>query len=297
MTMGAAGIALQLGATRQGRNWRAPCPCGCGYALSFCDGADGRLLVHCYGGCDFPRVFAELVQYGLLDGEEGDPGSPPGDRFVPFRNDADQRRRKIQQAREIYASGVWDERIAVYLRARGIGLTSLILRFQEQAPHRLGARLPAMLAPVVDIDGEHIGVHMTYLRHDGAGKAKLPKELQRECRGTLAGGAIRLIPFDPGVELILCEGVETGLAAAELFALPCWSAVYAGGMRSLALPPDVRRIIIAADNDVSGTGQRNALAAYDRWIAEGRSVRIKCPPTPGDDFNNVLVKRRAYARH
>ena len=178
---------------------------------------------------------------------------------------------------QIYASGAWDERIIVYLRSRGIGLTSPILKFQEQAPHRLGARLPAMLAPVVDIGGEQIGTHLTYLRCDGAGKAKLPKEHQRECRGALAGGAIRLIPFDPGVELILCEGVETGLAAAELFILPCWSAVYAGGLRSVALPPDVRRIIIAADNDASGTGQRNALAAYDRWTAEGRSVRDQDP--------------------
>jgi putative DNA primase/helicase len=152
-----------------------------------------------------------------------------------------------------------------------------------------------MLAPVVDVDGEQIGVHMTFLRPDGAGKADLPKEFQRECRGALAGGAIRLMPFDPGVELILCEGVETGLAAAELFALPCWSAVYAGGLRSVALPTDVRRIVIAADNDVSGAGQRNALAAYDRWTAEGRGARIVCPPTTGD-FNDVLIKRGADAR-
>jgi putative DNA primase/helicase len=219
-TMGAAGIAYQLGATRQGLNWRAACPCGCGYALSFCDGADGRLLVHCYGGCDFPRVYAELVQHGLLDGDDVDLGSPPGDLIVPFRNDGDQRRRKIQQAREIYAAGVCDERIAVYLLSRAIGLTSPILRFLEQAPHRLGTRLPAMLAPIVDIGGEQIGVHMTYLRRDSGGKAALAKEHQRECRGALAGGVIRLIPFDPGVELILCEGVETALSAAELFGLP-----------------------------------------------------------------------------
>jgi putative DNA primase/helicase len=171
------------------------------------------------------------------------------------------------------------------------------LKFQEQAPHRLGTRLPAMLAPVVDIDGEQIGAHMTYLRRDGAGKADLPKEYQRESRGVIHGGAIRLMPFDPKVELVISEGLETGLAAAQIFALPCWSAVYAGGLRSLALPPDVRRIIIAADNDVSGAGQRNALAAYDRWIAEGRSVRIKCPPDAGDDFNDVLIKRRRDARH
>ena len=294
--MSAAGYARRLGGQRQGVNWRCVCPRDCGYSLSLSDGEDGRLLAFCFGGCTFNEIMLALVEYGLLDGEEGDLSSLLGDRFLPFRNDADQRRRKIQQAREIYANSAWGDRIAVYLRARAIRRTSPVLRFQEQAPHRLGARLPAMIAPIVDIDGELTGVHMTYLRRDGAGKADLPKEYQRECRGVIHGGAIRLMPFDPKVELLISEGLETGLAAAELFALPCWSAVYAGGLRSLALPPAVRRIIIAADNDVSGAGQRNALAAYDRWVAEGREVRIKCPPNAGDDFNDVLIKRRANAR-
>jgi putative DNA primase/helicase len=291
--MGAAGIARQLGATRQGNNWRCACPRGCGYGLSFCDGPDGRLLAFCFGGCQFDRIMAALVEYGLLDDDDDDDLHVSRRVIVCPRDGAE----RIAHARQIYDSGVWDERIAVYLHSREIGLTSPVLRFQEQAPHRLGARLPAMLAPVVDIDGEQIGAHMTYLRRDGAGKADLPKEYQRESRGMIHGGAIRLMPFDPKVELVISEGLETGLAAAQIFALPCWSAVYAGGLRSLALPPDVRRIIIAADNDVSGAGQRNALAAYDRWIAEGRSVRIKCPPDAGDDFNDVLIKRRRDARH
>ena len=96
-----------------------------------------------------------------------------------------------------YGSGVSDERIAVYLKSREIGLTSPVLRFQEQAPHRLGARLPAMLAPVVNVTGEQIGVHLTYLRRDGGGKATLPKEYQRECRGAIHGAAIRLAEHDP----------------------------------------------------------------------------------------------------
>jgi putative DNA primase/helicase len=292
--MSAAGIARQLGATRQAHNWRAPCPCGCGYGLSFCDGANGRLLVHCFGGCNFDQIMPALVAHGLLDDDDDAGDDPHVSRRVTVCQPDPKR---IAHARQIYDSGVQDARIQTYLRSRGIGLTSPILKFQEQAPHRLGTRLPAMLAPVVDIDGEQIGAHMTYLRRDGAGKADLPKEYQRESRGVIHGGAIRLMPFDPKVELVISEGLETGLAAAQIFALPCWSAVYAGGLRSLALPPDVRRIIIAADNDVSGAGQRNALAAYDRWIAEGRSVRIKCPPDAGDDFNDVLIKRRRDARH
>ena len=263
--------------------------------MSLSDGEDGRLLAFCFGGCTFDEIMLALVEYGLLDGDDADLSAPQGDRFVPFRNDADQRRRKIQQAREFYADSAWDERIKTYLGSRLIRRTSPVLRFSEHAPHRLGARLPAMIAPVVDVDGEQTGTHLTYLRRDGAGKADLPKEFQRECRGVIHGGAIRLMEHNPGVELGLAEGVETGLSFVELFDLPCWSAVYAGGLRSLVLPPDVRRVIVAADNDVSGVGQRNALAARDRWTAEGREVRIVAPPVAGDDFNDVLLKRRADA--
>jgi hypothetical protein len=258
------------------------------------DGEDGRLLAFCFGGCTFDEVTLALVAHGLLDDDDDAGDDPHVSRRVAVCQPDPKR---IAHARQIYDSGVWDARIQVYLRGRGIGLTSPILKFQEQAPHRLGARVPAMLAPVVNITGEQIGAHMTYLRRDGAGKADLPKEYQRESRGVIHGGAIRLMPFDPKVELVISEGLETGLAAAQIFALPCWSAVHAGGLRSLALPSDVRRVIIAADNDASGVGQRNALAAYDRWTAEGRSVRVKIPPDIGDDFNDVLIKRPGDARH
>ena len=284
--MSAAGIARQLGATRQGNNWRCACPRGCGYGLSFCDGADGRLLAFCFGGCAFDEIMSALVEYGLLDDDDDDDLHVSRGVTVCQRDNTE----RIAHARQIYDSGGWDERIAVYLCSRGIHLTSPVLRFSEQAPHRLGARLPAMLAPIVDVDGEQIGVHLTYLRRDGSGKAELTKEYQRECRGLIRGGAIRLLPFNSDFALLVSEGVESGLAASELFGLPCWSAVYAGGLCSLVLPPEVRRIVIAADNDASGVGQRNALAAYDRWTAEGRSVRIVAPPVVGDDFNDVLLK-------
>jgi hypothetical protein len=294
--MSAAAIARQLGATRQGHDWRCPCPLGCGYALSFRDGADGRLLVYCYGGCDFPEIIAELVQFGLLDGDV-DLDAPQGGPVSLDHDDGSKRRDKILGARTILNGGASDARIRLYLLSRYIQETSSILRFSEQAPHRFGIRLPAMLAPVVDVDGQQTGVHMTYLRPDGSSKADLPKEYQRETRGVIRGGAIRLMPFIPDTWLLIAESIETALSAAELFGLPCWSAVYAGGLRSLVLPPDVRKVIIAADNDSSGCGQRCALAAHDRWTAEGRSVRIKAPPDVGDDFNDVLIKRRRDVRH
>jgi hypothetical protein len=137
---------------------------------------------------------------------------------------------------------------------------------------------------------------MTYLRPDGSGKADLPKEFQRECRGVIRGGAIHLAEHDPETELVIGEGIETTFSAMQIFGLAGWSAVFAGGLKTIELPPGVRRPVIAADNDPSAVGQRNALSAYDRWIAEGRSARIHSPPDIGDDFNDVLM-RRSNAQH
>jgi hypothetical protein len=118
--MRAAGIARHLGATRQGNNWRAPCPCGCGYSLSLADGKDGGLLAFCFGGCAFNKIIAELVQYGLLDDDDGDSLHVSRSVIVCQRDNP----KRIAHARQIYDSGGSDERIAVYLRSRGIHLTS-----------------------------------------------------------------------------------------------------------------------------------------------------------------------------
>jgi hypothetical protein len=67
-----------------------------------------------------------------------------------------------------------------------------------RCPHRLGIRLPAMVAPIVNVDGELTGVHNTYLRADGIGKHPFSdKSMQRECCGVVRGGAIRLAENDP----------------------------------------------------------------------------------------------------
>jgi hypothetical protein len=143
MTMSGAGIARQLGATRQGNNWRCACPRGCGYGLSFCDGADGKLLAFCFGGCAFDEIMSALVEYGLLDDDDDDDLHVSRNVTVCQRDNTE----RIAHARHIYDSGGWDERIAVYLCSRGIHRTSPVLRFSEQAPHRLGARLPAIVGP------------------------------------------------------------------------------------------------------------------------------------------------------
>ncbi len=59
-------------------------------------------------------------------------------------------------------------------------------------------------------------------------------------------------------------------------------------MRSVVLPPEASKVLICSDNDANGTGQRAASEAAERFLREGRQVRIATPPMTGMDFNDVL---------
>jgi putative DNA primase/helicase len=88
--------------------------------------------------------------------------------------------------------------------------------------------------------------------------------------------------------LVAAEGIESALSAALPCDLPAWAALSASGIEKLRLPSNATQMVIAADNDMSGRGQRAAQFAAARWLAEGRRVRIALPP-PGSDFNDVLT--------
>jgi hypothetical protein len=144
--------------------------------------------------------------------------------------------------------------------------------------------LPAMLALVVNVAGKPMGLHRTFLRPDGTGKASV--DPAKATLGPIAGGAIRLHPEASG--LVIGEGIETSASAGHLMGLPAWAAISAGNMaRTLALPPSVASVGIAADADPPGRLAADAAAA--RWRAEGRRVRIALPDRAGCDFNDVLT--------
>jgi phage/plasmid primase-like uncharacterized protein len=110
--------------------------------------------------------------------------------------------------------------------------------------------------------------------------------------GRAAGGAGRLAPADRG--LMVSEGIESGLSAQQACALPCWAALSTSGLTALVLPPIVETVIILADHDVNGAGQRTAYAVAERFLREKRRVKVALPPEPDTDFNDVLLGR-AYA--
>lgn len=173
---------------------------------------------------------------------------------------------------------------ALYLAQRGLAALSRlpVLRWHPAATHPGGGRHPAMLALVQGADGTPMGIHRTYLTDAGGRRADLSPG--KASLGPIGGGAVRLHP--PAGELVIGEGIESSASAGLLLDLPAWAALSTSGLRTLLLPDEVRRVVIAADPDPPG--EDAAQAAATRWTAEGRTVRIARPTGPGD-FNDTLA--------
>jgi putative DNA primase/helicase len=173
-----------------------------------------------------------------------------------------------------------------YLTRRGLpGLAaSPALRFRDDTPHPERGRLPALIALVCDVTGAPVGIHRTYLARDGS-KARV--EPVKASLGPVWTGAIRLQGLAPGDLLVIGEGIETAASAGRVMGLPAWAAISAGNLaKALVLPPEVSRVVIAADRD--DAGRDAARDAWFRWTAEGRKVQIATPNGSGD-FNDLLL--------
>jgi putative DNA primase/helicase len=197
---------------------------------------------------------------------------------------------RLAQARRIFdntvpASGSLVER---YLRSRGITIpVPDCLRYHPALwCSETKYNLPGMVAPRSGIDGTLVAIHRTFLKYDGTGKAALT--MPRKDLGNWKGGAIRLSPVAD--ELMIGEGIETTLAAIEMYGLPGWASGSAIAMRQLVLPDDVRSVIVLADGD--DPGEAAARFSAQRWLRQGRKVRIARAPR-GKDFNDVLIEGAA----
>jgi putative DNA primase/helicase len=172
---------------------------------------------------------------------------------------------------------------AKYLELRRIShvMRAPALRWRADVPHPAGGRHLALLAAVSGADGKLSGIQRVFLKTDGT---KADCEPQKASLGVIAGGACRL--QNASSELVVAEGIESAAAAGALLGLPAWAAISAGNLaKLLILPPEIRTIVIAADNDPAGL--RAAEAAWRRWRAEGRECRIVKPVAPDEDFNDL----------
>jgi len=183
--------------------------------------------------------------------------------------------------------------VVLYLTGRGLTVPdSADLLFHPDLTHwETKTGYPAMLGRVHDRDGAVIGLHRSYLAIDEGVVTKAPLEKAKKMLGRVAGGAVRLAELDGGDRLALSEGIETGLAVMTACPdLPVWATLSTSGLEQIDLPTSVRRVMILADNDLSGAGMRAAEAAARRLRAQGRDVAVVLPPVEGQDFNDLLLQ-------
>ena len=217
------------------------------------------------------------------------PLTPLAHAPIKTRDDEAYRRKSIDLARQLWQSldplSSGHPRLLAYLRHRGIdpawlpgGTLPPTVRFAPSCPLRVGREqrhLPALVAAFGPRKGELTAVQRIYL--DPVGDGKVPAELlapgdgQDEVSAKMSlgsfsaarGGAIRLSPPDHHAgTLVLCEGVETGLAVLAALSTQgpppaVWSVCSTAGYQSFDLHPEhvagrgeggfARRVLVAAD--------------------------------------------------
>jgi hypothetical protein len=279
---------------RSGSGWQACCPAHNDRtpSLSVREGENGKVLLHCFGGagCSYRQIIEALG---------GTPRTPISSLRVstPIRQSDDAGR--IEAARHIWreARPLAGTPAQHYLENRGICLPTWppTLRYHASCPHLTGSRLPALVAAVAVYREEKLhltAVHRIYVTPDGRKAAVEPRKASLS---SVKGGAVWL--SRPTDRLIVSEGVEDATTLMTVHhgdsRFADWSyaaAVSAGNLLCLELPPEVRTVIVAADNDKAGRQAANKAAC--RFLREGRDARIAYPPGGFKDFNDALLAER-----
>ena len=248
---------------------------------------------------DFVRT---IQRCGFMDAVRYISGQIPA-TTVPLER---ERAKKLEKAkRELagaYARCQWKDARApegtpaeTYIRSRG--LTCAIpptLRYGvfplwiSLVTGRKGPRLPALIAACQNADGAVIGVQKIFLQPDGS-RAPLPRP--KVSLGAIKGGALRLGPA--AEQIIVCEGPEDGLTLHQMLpSIPVWVALGSGNIPAMKLPPEVRRVLVAGDNNPAG--RKAAQDACEAFRSQGRQATAIFPDSDYEDFNDELrgIKKR-----
>nr|WP_234403831.1 toprim domain-containing protein [Neisseria mucosa] len=188
----------------------------------------------------------------------------------------------------------------------------------EDKPLFIG-RFPCMVCAIRDTGGGLQGLHMTYfqtthdkpygedglhaphyrklaIKHPETGEALPAKKMQSRKQGSISGMAVHLFPIPENGRLVIAEGIETALAARELFQARDWglsATLSANSMAKYRLSDDLKEIVIIADNDTPRpVGFKAAHDLAVRAIKQGIKARIWQSDTLGYDALDELKEAK-----
>ncbi len=252
------------------------------YICSGCGAGDGVKLVMGITGQSFKDAARQIERLA---------GAVQPTASKPERSDED----KLAALRRVWLASTPIQRgdeAEQYLLGRGLRLHDLpeSVRVHQALRYQDGETVgtyAAMIATVTGPDGKARSLHRTYLQEARKAPVASPKKLMQGL--SLSGSAIRLTAVSR--VLGIAEGIETALAASEMFEVPCWSCISTAGIESFEPPAGVKEIVIFADNDANFAGQKAAFAAAHRLKLRGFEVEVVTPPAVGDWLDEL--NRRA----
>lgn len=353
---------------RSGRVLVGACPvCGGGRSAQRFEVKrdDAWVCAVCQDGGDVIRLVERATGLGFRDAVDWLGGAGPMDAEAEARvareradkqakRDAESDRYRQKERRALYrmwqeAGAIGNTPVAYYLAGRGLWPHGLRVRHARAVPYfhgeetdERGRRVPrkvfegpAMLAPIIGPAGQFAGLHITWLALDGDGKAVVADPdtgevlPAKKVRGSGKGGRIEVIARADARRIVLGEGIETVLAAADLedrrADTAYWSALSLGNLGgpalttvphpvlkhrnghaqripgpepdfdapALALPAGIGELVLLGDGDSERVLTETSLRrATLRYAKRGRVIRVAWAPE-GQDFNDLLRADRA----
>jgi phage/plasmid primase-like uncharacterized protein len=247
--------------------------------------------------------FTEAVK--LLAGRGLEPPPRAAHISTPSSGRSEERRlaspASIQYIKELWDSADAPKVAELYLASRGIRLRPKplppALRGHKSVKcTEIGKPRPAVLAAIQAPSGEITALQRIWVetilvsdcgKTPEKGTRATDLEAPKKTIGQIGTGAVRLA--EARSLLGIAEGVESAMAAAQIYRMPVWAALGAQRMGQIELPECVKQILIFGDNGVAGeAAAAKAVTAYRRRGYQCQSV---FPEPPHSDFCDQLCAR------
>lgn len=252
------------------------------YYCNKCSNGDGFQLLMKLHSWTFPETACRIDEF-LEDG-------PPAQYTPKLKSDPEIAINKIvSESRAITP----DDEVFQYLEGRGLyGIQQDLMFHTALYNSETSKTLPAMIALIRDVSGVVVSVHRTYLKAGEKAKISFPRKIMPPI-GTVNGAAIRLYPASCHVGIT--EGIETAIAAHQIFNMPVWSVISANGVTTFKPPEGINEVTVFGDNDGNFTGQRAAYDLGNRLSLKGIRTHVHIPELSGQDWADALMQKQELA--